>query len=62
MVDNDGDHGTVEKSGKAALRKGLHKIRVIYFDSGGGNELKVLIQPEGGVKTELPAALLYYQP
>lgn len=60
VVDNDGDHGTVEKSGKAALRKGLHKIRVTYFDSGGGNELKVLIQPEGGKKEEIQASMLFY--
>ncbi|HMI78020.1 MAG TPA: PA14 domain-containing protein, partial [Ferruginibacter sp.] len=60
VVDNDGDHGTVEKSGKAALKKGLHKIRVTYFDSGGGNELKVLLQTEGGIKTEIPAGSLYH--
>ncbi|HNU88334.1 MAG TPA: alpha-L-fucosidase [Ferruginibacter sp.] len=60
VVDNDGDHGTVEKNGKAALRKGLHKIRVIYFDSGGGNELKVLIQAEGKEKMEIPAAMLFH--
>ncbi len=60
VVDNDGDHGTVEKIGKAALKKGYHKIRVTYFDSGGGNELKVLIKPEGGTKTEVPATVLYH--
>jgi len=60
VVDNDGDHGTIEKAGKAALKKGLHKIRVIYFDSGGGNELKVLMQPEGGMKSELSGAMLYH--
>lgn len=59
VVDNDGDHGTVEKSGKAALKKGYHKIKVIYFDSGGGNELKVLMQAEGSTKNEIPAALLF---
>lgn len=59
VVDNDGDHGTVEKAGKAALKKGYHKIRVIYFDSGGGNELKVLIQAEGKEKMEIPAAMLF---
>ncbi|MBL0181522.1 MAG: alpha-L-fucosidase [Chitinophagaceae bacterium] len=59
IVDNDGDHGTVEKSGKAALKKGLHKIRVIYFDSGGGNELKVLMQPENGKKEELQTGMLF---
>lgn len=60
VVDNNGDHGTVEKSGKAALKKGYHKIRVVYFDSGGGNDLKVLIQPEGGKKEELPANMLFH--
>lgn len=60
VVNNDGDHGTVEKSGKAALKKGLHTIRVVYFDSGGGNELKVLVQPDKGVKTEIPATILFH--
>lgn len=60
VVDNDGDHGTTEREGKVALKKGYHKIRVTYFDSGGGNELKVLIQPEGGVKTEIPKTRLFH--
>ena len=60
VVDNDGDHGTVEKSGKAALRKGYHKLRVIYFDSGGGNELHVFIQPEGEKKEILSSSLLFH--
>jgi hypothetical protein len=59
VVDNDGDHGTVEKTGKAALKKGYHKILVLYFDSGGGNELNVLIQAEGGKKTEIPKTMLF---
>jgi alpha-L-fucosidase len=60
VVDNDGDHGTVEKAGKAALRKGYHKIKVLYFDSGGGNELKIFIQAPGLTKQELPAAMLFH--
>ncbi|HEY6506041.1 MAG TPA: alpha-L-fucosidase [Chitinophagaceae bacterium] len=60
VVNNDGQHGTEEKSGKAALKKGYHKIRVLYFDSGGGNELKVSMQPEGGKKEEIPASVLYH--
>ena len=60
IVNNDGDHGNVEKSGKAALKKGYHKIKVLYFDSGGGNSLKVSIQPEGGKKEVIPAALLFH--
>jgi hypothetical protein len=41
VVNNDGEHGSVEETGKAALKKGFHKIKVVYFDGGGGNELKV---------------------
>jgi hypothetical protein len=60
IIDNDGDHGTVEKNGKAFLRKGYHKIKVMYFDSGGGNELKVSMQGEDGKRTDIPAVLLYH--
>jgi alpha-L-fucosidase len=60
VVNNDGDHGNVEKSGKTALKKGFHKIKVLYFDSGGGNSLKASMQPEGGIKTEISASLLYH--
>ena len=60
VVNNDGDHGNVEKSGKAALKKGYHKIKVLYFDSGGGNSLKVSMQPEGGRKEVIPATLLFH--
>ncbi|HYC27365.1 MAG TPA: PA14 domain-containing protein, partial [Chitinophagaceae bacterium] len=60
IIDNDGDHGTVEKNGKAFLRKGFHKIKIMYFDSGGGNELKLAMQPEGGKRTAVPASVLYH--
>ncbi len=60
VVDNDGNHGAEEKSGKAALKKGWHKIKVTYYDSGGGNDLKVLLQQEAGKKEELPASILFH--
>ena len=60
VVNNDGDHGNVEKNGKAALKKGFHKIKVLYFDSGGGNSLKVSLQAEGDVKMEIPSKLLFH--
>ncbi|MGB8195209.1 MAG: alpha-L-fucosidase [Chitinophagaceae bacterium] len=60
IIDNDGDHGSVEKSGKAFLKKGYHKIKVMYFDSGGGNDLKVSMQAEGGKKAEVGAFLLFH--
>jgi hypothetical protein len=60
VVDNGGYHGTVEKEDKAALKKGFHKIRVIYFDAGGGNSLKASMMQEGGQKMEIPSSLLYH--
>ena len=60
VVNNDGEHGTQEKSGRAPLKKGFHKIKVVYFDSGGGNDLKVLIQPKGGKKEEISQSVLFH--
>jgi len=58
IINNGGYHGTVEKTGRAALKKGYHKIHVLYFDAGGENSLKVSIQPERGVKQEIPPSSL----
>jgi len=60
VVNNDGDHGKVEKAGRAALKKGFHRIWVRYYDSGGGNELNVLYKFPGSPKREIPANLLFH--
>jgi len=60
VVNNDGDHGAVEQVGRAALKKGFHKIKVVYYDGGGGNELKVSWQKEGGSKETLPGSILFH--
>jgi alpha-L-fucosidase len=59
VVNNDGSHSATEQSGKAALRKGYHKISVLYFDGGGDNALKVMMQAEKGTKKEISSALYY---
>ncbi len=60
IINNGGYHGTVEKSGKAALKKGYHKIQVLYFDAGGENSLKVSIQSGVGSKQQIPASSLFH--
>lgn len=60
VVNNDGDHGAEEKSGRAALKKGVHKIKVLYFDSGGDNKLEVFMQAENGKKETISPAILYH--
>jgi hypothetical protein len=59
VVNNDGDHGSVEASGKAALKKGYHKIRVAYYDGSGGNELTATMQLENGAKNTLNSKLIW---
>ncbi len=36
VIDNDGGHSPMEIAGMKALDKGLHPIKVLYFDSNGG--------------------------
>jgi hypothetical protein len=33
-----------------SLKSGMHKIKVVYFDSGGGNELNVYWRSHNGKK------------
>ena len=48
VVDNDGDHGMEEKSGRAYLQKGYHTFKLVYFNSGGAGALRVWFAgPEG---------------
>jgi alpha-L-fucosidase len=60
VVDNDGTHGAIERKGKAALKKGWHRVKVVYFDAGGSNDLKVMIQAPGEEKKEIPANMLFH--
>lgn len=47
IVNNDGPHSRVERSGQAALKKGLHKIEARYFDHSGGILEAGFIMPDG---------------
>ncbi len=53
VVDNDGLHGSVEKSGTICLEAGYHKIEVAYFEKTGGNSLTVSYAGPGISKTTL---------
>jgi hypothetical protein len=41
VVNNNGIHPPVKKTGKIKLRKGWRKVNVLYFESGGGEALSV---------------------
>jgi len=60
VVDNDGQHGAYEKDGEIALQKGLHKIRLSYFQAGGGKALKVFVNSNKIKKVEVSENMLSY--
>jgi len=55
IVNNDGLHGMVEKSGKIDLPAGLHPLTVTYFDNGGGDGLNVSWSGPGIKKQKIAA-------
>jgi alpha-L-fucosidase len=59
IVDNDGLHGMQEKKGIAALSKGFHPLKVLYFERSVGNDLKVLIEGGGIKKQIIPDSMLF---
>ena len=59
IVDNDGDHGTIERAGSIDLKKGLHKITVDYLNAGGGAWLDAFYKGPGIPKQIIPADKLF---
>ena len=60
IVDNNGNHSMEEKADKAFLQKGLHTVKLVYFDSGGDNGLKVSYNLQGQQKQVIPASVLFH--
>lgn len=60
IVDNDGLHSMQEKKGVVALSKGLHPVKVLYFERSGGNDLKILVEGGGIKKQIVPASMLFH--
>ena len=58
VVDDDGIHGLVEKSGHVGLRAGLHPLRVEWFNAAAGMGLTVLWAGPGFEKQAVPSAAL----
>ncbi len=59
IVDNDGDHGVMERSGSLELAKGRHLVRVEFFNGGGGYHLDVKYKGPNIPRQIIPANHLY---
>jgi len=62
VVNNDGLHGLQTKTGRVTLAPGTHRLRVEFFQRGGGQGLSVTYRTPAGVTAPLPTADLAYDP
>ncbi len=58
VVDNDGEHGVVEKSGKISLQNQVYSMKVNWFNGGGDGFLEVYYQSDVIPKQILPTTVL----
>jgi alpha-L-fucosidase len=59
-IDNNGLHGSAVKSADLALGKGLHSIRISFFEKSGGNSLELLWNTAGDKPEPVPASAFFY--
>lgn len=62
VVDNDGLHGARDARGVCGLAAGWHRIRVGFFERGGGEILEVSWKTPGGVRNPIPDSALAFDP
>jgi hypothetical protein len=62
IVDNDGSHSARMKSGYAALKKGLHLIRIEYFEDFDGELIHLESSGKGKTRKEVPRESFYTKP
>lgn len=60
IVDNDGLHGMIEASGKIALKSGMHRFTLHFFQKRGGSGLEVQFKAPGIEKQPLPSSILFH--
>jgi len=58
VVNNDGNHPPLEKSGQVALKKGLQKLALDFIEGGGGYALRLKYSLNGSEPQDIPAEWL----
>lgn len=60
VIDNDGFHGMIVKKASLALRKGTYPVKVLFFEGGGGENLKLSVKGPDGKKIDNLETLFSY--
>ncbi len=58
LIENDGLHGMSDKRGNVGLKKGLHPIKLQYFNATGDFGLELYVEGPGVEKMIVPKTLL----
>ena len=58
VVDNDGDHGVMERDGSILLQAGTYPLEVVWFNGGGSGWLNVDYKSTSLPKQVLPTTML----
>jgi len=61
VVDNDGQHAPIMKSGQIALEKGYHPISIDFIEAGGGFTLKLQYRVNGSKVSNIPDDHLFHK-
>jgi alpha-N-arabinofuranosidase len=61
IINNDGLHAPEEMSNSVILKEGYHKIKVVFFQKGGGQALDVSIEGPGLPKQVMPKEMLFIE-
>ena len=59
IINHDGLHGSYDKSGAVALKKGYHKIRLDFFQAAGGIDLRLMYSTTQKQKQEVTGLLFH---
>lgn len=54
VIDNDGRHSAVLKSGQSAMKKGLHPFKLDFIEGGGGYTLRLQYSFNGSAPKDIP--------
>jgi alpha-L-arabinofuranosidase len=61
VVNNDGRHAPIERSGVMMLDAGYHAIKLLFFQGGGGMELSAAVKGPHMEKQIIPSGMFFHE-
>jgi hypothetical protein len=61
LVNNDGLHGALERTGTIHLLPGKHSLKIHFFQQGGADSIGLKLEGPGIPRQTVPADLLFVE-